>query len=87
MTLADFDHRLMDGFTFCKKVYRLLNEVYAGQDGVKRPRDRLTKKLTEELPPLTHYVRSRYTKVASSACDGSMAISRTTLKFLATASS
>src|SRR5438874_2161521 len=64
LTLADFDNRLMDGFTFCKKVYKLLNEVYAAQDGVKRLRlrDRLTKKLIEELLPLTHYVRSQYTE-------------------------
>jgi len=64
LTLADFDNRLMDGFTFCKKVYRLLDEVYAAQDGVKllRLRDRLTKKLIGELLPLTHYVRSHYTE-------------------------
>jgi len=64
LTLADFDDRLMDGFTFCKKVYKLLDEVCADEDGVKRLwlRDRLTKKLIEELLPLTHYVRSRYTE-------------------------
>lgn len=64
VTLADFDDRLMDGFTFCKKVYKLLNEVLVAQDGVKRLRlrDRLTKKLIEELLPLTHYVRSHYTE-------------------------
>src|SRR5262249_60562733 len=64
LTLEDFDGRLMDGFTFCKKVYKLLDEVYASQDGVKRLRlrDRLTKKLIEELLPLTHYMRSRYTE-------------------------
>ena len=64
LTLADFDDKLTDGFTFCKKVYRLLDEVYAAQDGVKRLRlrDRLTKKLVEELLPLTHYIRSRYTE-------------------------
>lgn len=62
LTLADFDGRRMDGFVFCRKVYALLDQVYAQPDGVKRLRlrDRLTKKLSEELLPLTYYVRAEY---------------------------
>jgi hypothetical protein len=62
LTLADFDGRLMDGLLFCRKVYKFFEQISTETNGVRRLRlrDRVTKKLVEELLPLTHYIRHWY---------------------------
>ncbi len=62
-TLSDFDNRLMNGFSFCKKAYGLFEEIRKSANGVERLRlrkGRLEKKLIEELLPIARYIQARY---------------------------
>ncbi|MBP7528969.1 MAG: hypothetical protein KA801_13640 [Syntrophorhabdaceae bacterium] len=62
-TLSDFDNRLMNGFDFCKKACSLFEEIRRGPNGVERLRlrkDKLEKKLIEELLPIARYIQARY---------------------------
>ena len=61
--LKDFDGHLMDGFTFCRKVYAYFDQTQCESDGIGRLHlrsDKGAKKSLEELLPLTHYIRSIY---------------------------
>jgi hypothetical protein len=62
--LTDFDNRLMDGFNFCKKVYTVFEHIRKSPNGTKRLRlrkkDKMVKKLIEELIPIAQYVQERY---------------------------
>src|ERR1022692_2926071 len=63
LDLSTFDGRLLDGLTFCRKVYELFNRTRAAADGVANLRLRptkLEKRLIEELIPLSRYVQARY---------------------------
>ena len=63
LDLSTFDGRLLDGLTFCRKVYELFNQTRAGADGIANLRLRptkLEKRLIEELIPLARYVQERY---------------------------
>jgi hypothetical protein len=63
LDLSTFDGRLLDGLTFCHKVYQLFSQTRAGVDGIANLRLRptkLDKRLLEELIPLARYVQARY---------------------------
>ena len=63
LDLSTFDGRLLDGLSFCRKVYELFNQTRAGADGIANLRLRptkLEKRLIEELIPLARYVQARY---------------------------
>jgi hypothetical protein len=62
-TLSTFDGKLLDGLTFCRKVYQFFDQVRAAPDGGSRIRLRPTKtekRLLEELIPIASYVQGRY---------------------------
>jgi len=62
-SLADFDNRLINGMDFCKKAYSLFENIRRSPNGVERLRirkDRLEKKLIEELLPIARYVQARH---------------------------
>lgn len=62
-TLADFDNHLMNGLDFCKKAYGFFEEIRRSPNGVERLRlrkDKLEKKLIEELLPIARYIQARY---------------------------
>jgi hypothetical protein len=61
--LSTFDGRLLDGLSFCRKVYDLFEQRSQEPGGVAKLRLRPTKnekRLIEELIPLAHYVQARY---------------------------
>lgn len=61
--LTEFDNRLADGLTFCKKVYALFAHIRRAPDGIARLRLRqgeTEKKLIEELIPIARYIQARY---------------------------
>jgi hypothetical protein len=63
LDLSAFDGRLLDGLTFCRKVYDLFDQVRSGPNGVSKLRLRptkLEKRLLEELLPLARYVQVHY---------------------------
>lgn len=63
LDLSTFDGRLLDGLTFCRKVYALFDQIRASADGIAKLRLRPTKnekRLIEELIPLARYVQARY---------------------------
>ena len=63
LDLSTLDGCLLDGLTFCRKVYELFNQTRAGADGIANLRLRptkLEKRLIEELIPLARYVQARY---------------------------
>jgi len=63
LDLSAFDDRLLDGLTFCRRVYDLFEQVKRGPNGTAKLRLRPTKvekRLIEELIPITWYVRARY---------------------------
>jgi hypothetical protein len=62
-TLSTFDGKLLDGLTFCRKVYELFDQIHASPNGTSKIRMRLTiteKRLIEELIPIACYVQARY---------------------------
>ncbi len=62
-SLSTFDGKLLDGLTFCRKVYELFDQIRAGPNGTSRIRLRPTKtekRLLEELIPIACYVQGRY---------------------------
>jgi hypothetical protein len=62
-TLDEFNGQLLDGLTFCSKVYALFEQVRSAADGPSRLRmrpSRLEKKLLEELLPICKYVQAGY---------------------------
>jgi hypothetical protein len=61
--LEEFDGRLLDGLSFCRKAYRLVQRIRSEPDGIRELRLRSSsraKKLVEEILPLAGYVQSRY---------------------------
>ena len=63
LDLSTFDGRLLDGLTFCRKVYALFDQTRASSGGIANLRLRptkLEKRLIEELIPLARYVQARY---------------------------
>ena len=61
--LDPLNGRLLDGFTFCKRVYALFDAVRASTGGISRLRRRaglVEKRLIQELLPLTRYIQLRY---------------------------
>ena len=63
LDLSTFDGRLLDGLSFCRKVYRLFEQLSREPGGIRRLRLRATKtekRLIEELIPLARYVQARY---------------------------
>jgi hypothetical protein len=61
--LSPFDGNLLDGLTFCSKVYGLFESIRATEHGRSRLRMRATsveKKLIEELLPICKYVQTKY---------------------------
>ena len=57
LDLSTFDGRLMDGLSFCRKVYDLFEQRSQEPGGVAKLRLRPTKnekRLIEELIPLAH---------------------------------
>jgi hypothetical protein len=63
LDLTAFDGRLMDGLTFCKKVYSMFDQVRSGLAGASKLRMRPTKeekRLVEELVPISHYIQTKY---------------------------
>ncbi len=63
MDLATFDGKLLDGLDFCRKVYKLWDQVRNRPDGIAMLRLRPTKnekRLIEELIPIARYVQARY---------------------------
>jgi hypothetical protein len=63
LDLSTFDGRLIDGLTFCRKVYELFEKTRISIDGIAKLRLRSTKlekRLIEELIPIARYVQARY---------------------------
>jgi hypothetical protein len=63
MDLSTFDGRLLDGLSFCRKVYAFFDQVKNGPDGIEKLRLLKTKnekRLVEELIPIAHYVQAHY---------------------------
>ena len=61
--LENIDGVLLDGLEFCSRVYVALDEVVAERGGQQEINLRTTarsKRLVEELLPLTQYVQARY---------------------------
>ena len=61
--LEDFNNHLMDGFSFCKKVYALFEYIRrcpGGEERLRLRRNKLEKKLIEELLPIARYIQARY---------------------------
>ncbi|MGO9177352.1 MAG: hypothetical protein ACLPT6_10375 [Desulfobaccales bacterium] len=60
--LDEINGRLRDGLIFCRKVYDLFEKIRTGPDGVRRlrAREKLEKRLIEELLPVARYVQMRY---------------------------
>jgi hypothetical protein len=53
----------MNGLDFCKKAYGLFEEIRKSPNGVERLRlrkNKLEKKLIEELLPIARYIQARY---------------------------
>ena len=53
----------MNGLLFCKEVYALFDHIRKSTDGIERLRlrkDKLEKKLIEELLPIARYIQARY---------------------------
>jgi hypothetical protein len=63
LSLADFDGRTLDGLSFCRKVYRLFDQIREMPDGASRLRmlkTKTEKRLSEELLPIARYVQAKY---------------------------
>jgi hypothetical protein len=60
--LDDFDGKFIDGLDFCRRVYKLFEEVRQANGGVRklRERQRPEKRLIEELLPICRYVQTYY---------------------------
>jgi hypothetical protein len=61
--LETIDGKLLDGLTFCRRVYDLLDRVKAGHQGLEEIRLRTSKgskRMAEEILPIARYVQSRY---------------------------
>jgi hypothetical protein len=61
--LEELDGRLLDGLTFCRRVYRLMHRIRSTSSGIRELRLRKSpraKRLVEELLPLASYVQTRY---------------------------
>jgi hypothetical protein len=62
-SISAIDGHLLDGLSFCGKVYELFESIRATDDGRHRLRMRtgqVEKKLTEELLPICKYVQTTY---------------------------
>jgi len=63
LELTDFDGHLIDGLSFCRKVYRLFDqilEVPGGRSRLRMLRSKTEKRLVEELIPIARYIQYRY---------------------------
>jgi hypothetical protein len=63
LDLSTFDDRLLDGLSFCRKVYDLFDQLSAEPGGIAKLRLRPTnteKRLIEELIPIARYLQARY---------------------------
>jgi len=63
LDLSDFDGRLIDGLSFCRKVYRLFDQILEMPNGRSRLRmlkSKTEKRLVEELIPIARYIQHRY---------------------------
>jgi hypothetical protein len=61
--LETLDGRLLDGLTFCRRAYSLLDRIHSspgGTEELRLHRSQRSKKLIEEILPLVAYVQSRY---------------------------
>jgi hypothetical protein len=61
--LETLDGRLLDGLTFCRRAYALLERMHSsprGTEELRLHRGQRCKKLIEEILPLAAYVQSRY---------------------------
>lgn len=63
LDLSDFDGHLIDGLLFCRKVYRLFDQILEMPNGKSRLRmlkSKTEKRLVEELIPIARYIQYRY---------------------------
>lgn len=63
--LEEINERLMDGLEFCKKTYLLFEKIRVSPGGVQKLRlrkEKIEKKLIEEILPVARYVQMRYSQ-------------------------
>ncbi len=62
LDLDSLDGKFIDGLDLCRQVYRLFEQVWEGEDGTRklRERKRPEKRLLEELLPICRYVQVFY---------------------------
>src|SRR4051812_25032153 len=63
LDLSDFDGHLIDGLSFCRKAYRLFDQILkapGGRSHLRMLRSKTEKRLVEELIPISRYIQHRY---------------------------
>ena len=61
--LNEISNKLIDGLIFCRKIYKIFENIKRSKNGIDRLRLRksdLEKKLIEELLPLSRYIQMKY---------------------------
>ena len=60
--LSEISNRLMDGLIFCRKIYKILENIKQSKDGIDKVRLQkgIMNKFIKEVLPIARYVQMRY---------------------------